>query len=341
MKYISITKPKLVEIKEKEVPAPKKDEALLKMLYGGICGSDLSTYRGTMAYSNYPCIPGHEWSAEIVEIPDNKHNLKKGDVVTGLPYFNCGKCYPCQKGLLNCCEHNATMGVQREGSFSEYFTMPIERLYSGKGLDPKHLAMVEPFCISFHGVQRGQVSAEDNVLIVGAGAIGVFAAISAKLKGAHVWISDIEPEKIKFAAKNFDVDGTVLNDNHDHFMEQVNDITDNNGFDVTIEAVGRSNTFQDCIDAAAFGGRMVQIGVGKSDDLANFFFTIIQKKELNIFGSRNALKADFLHLIDFLKDDNIDLDKMISNIVPLDEAPTLFDKFDKHSGDMLKNMIKF
>ena len=100
-------------------------------------------------------------------------------------------------------------------------------------------------------------------------------------------------------AKDFGVDGTILNDSPENFEKAVNDITGGNGFDTTIEAVGLPSTFQNCIDAACFGGKVVVIGVGKKN--LDFNFTLLQKKELNVFGSRNALKKDFIELIDLVK----------------------------------------
>lgn len=97
MKAMYINQPGEVEIREREMPIRKPGEALLKLLYGGICGSDLGSYKGTFAYFDYPRIPGHEFSAEIVEIDeDNKEGLKPGMIVTCNPYFNCGHCllYP-------------------------------------------------------------------------------------------------------------------------------------------------------------------------------------------------------------------------------------------------------
>ena len=152
MKAIYIEEPGKVVIREIEMPRRKSGEALLKVLYGGICGSDLGSYRGTFAYFAYPRIPGHEFAAEIVEIDDNDRGLKPGMIVTCNPYFNCGHCYSCERGIVNACMDNQTMGCQRDGAFCEYITMPIERVYDGKGLPPKVLAAIEPFCISYHGV---------------------------------------------------------------------------------------------------------------------------------------------------------------------------------------------
>ena len=165
MKAITIVKPGQVEIRDLPKPEINSDEALLRPLFGGICGSDLNSYRGTNAYMAYPRVPGHEFSAEIVEIGPDVKGFKVGDIVTANPYFNCGHCYSCDRGLVNACMSNQTMGVQREGGFAEYVAMPGSRLIDGKGLAPKILALIEPFCIGYHGIQRAVVKAGDKVLV--------------------------------------------------------------------------------------------------------------------------------------------------------------------------------
>lgn len=337
-KCIIIREPGKVELIDKEIPSMGEGEALLKLLYGGICGSDLGTYRGTFAYVSYPRIPGHEFSAEIIDIANNDRGLKKGMVVTANPYFNCGECYSCRRGLVNCCIHNQTLGVQRDGVFAQYVTMPIERIYDGKGLSPKTLALIEPFCISFHGVRRANIKAGDKVLIIGAGTIGVLAMVAAKQFGAKVYISDIAQDKLDYALK-IGADGVILNKNPEDLKVYADEITHGDGFDVTIEAVGLPSTFQSCIDVSAFGGTIVIIGIGKSN--LDFNFTMIQKKELNIYGSRNALKKDFEQLIDIVHKSQIDLEKIISNIYSAHDAKKAFEEFDKKSGSMLKVLLKF
>lgn len=339
MKSIIINRPGDVEIRETEIPRPQKGEALLKVLYGGICGSDLGTYRGTFAYVSYPRTPGHEFSAEIIEIEENNRGLTPGMIVTCNPYFNCTSCYACQKGRVNCCTSNETMGVQREGAFSEYITMPIERIYDGQGLSPKTLALIEPFCISYHGVSRADIQQKDRVLVIGAGTIGVLAAVAAKSRGAKVYIADVAEQKLTFAVNEFGLDGAIVNDGPESFLEKISQVTKGSGFDAAIEAVGLPSTFQNCIDAAVFGGTVVQIGVGKKN--LDFNFTMIQKKELNIFGSRNALKKDFLELIQLVKSGRVDLDKIVTNIYPMEEAAKAFADFDRNAGSMLKVLLKF
>ena len=348
MKAVYINAPGEVEIRQVEMPVRKPGEALLKVLYGGICGSDLGSYRGTFAYFSYPRIPGHEFSAEIVEIEENEYGLENGMIVTCNPYFNCGSCYSCQRGVVNACMDNQTMGCQRDGAFCEYITMPIERIYDGKGLSAKVLAAIEPFCISYHGVQRAGVKKGDKVLVVGAGTIGVLAANAAKALGGEVYLCDVAEQKLQYAMDTFGFAGTIVND-HPGALEEatakltgavdINGVRANYGFDVCIEAVGLPSTFQDCIDAAAFGGKVVLIGVGKKN--LDFNFTLIQKKELNVYGSRNAMKKDFIELIDLVKAGKVDLEKIVTNVYAFDDIAQAFADFSQYGAQMLKVMIDF
>ena len=348
MKAIRIIEPGKAEIFQAPVPERKEGEALLKILYGGICGSDLGSYRGTFAYFDYPRIPGHEFSAEIVEVDANPRGLRPGMIVTCNPYFNCGHCYSCRRGFVNACMNNETMGCQRDGAFCEYITMPVERIFDGKGLDPKVLAAIEPFCISYHGVQKANIKKEEKVLILGAGTIGVLAAAAAKSLGARVWLADVMEQKLLYARENFDIDGIILNDSPENFDRSIKEITgifraggqtQANGFDVCIEAVGLPSTFQNCIDAAAYGGRVVLIGVGKKN--LDFNFTALQKKELQVFGSRNALQEDFIRLIDIVRAGRIPLEKIITDIYPMEQAQKAFSDFNADNGRKLKVMLDF
>ena len=338
MKAITIQKPGQVLICDVPKPELHFGEALLKPLYGGICGSDLNAYRGTMAYFSYPRIPGHEFSARIEEIAENDRGFQVGDIVICNPYFNCGKCYTCRQNKVNVCMNNQTMGVQRDGAFAEFVVMPIERLIHGKNLSPKTLALIEPFCIGLHGVQRAHITSSDRVLVIGAGTIGLSAAIAAKARGASVYLTDISPRKLEYGMR-YHLDGTFINKNETHFAQKVMQLTQGEGFDVAIEAVGLPSTFQNCLDAAAYGGRVVVIGVGKKNIDLNF--TVIQKKELKVFGARNALTVDFESLIDIIINQNLQLEQVITNVYSFDKTGQAFADFDHDSGNMLKVMIDF
>ena len=199
MKAIVIPQPNEIEIREVPMPQVKVGEALLKIEYVGICGADVASFTGNQPFTSYPRIPGHEFSASIVEIPENDKGLKVGDVVTCNPYFNCGECYSCQRGFVNCCTDNQTMGVQRDGAFCVYIALPVERIYPGMGLSAQELALIEPFSISQHAISRAEIKPTDDVLIIGAGPIGLFALLAARQKCKRVVVADILDNSLTLA----------------------------------------------------------------------------------------------------------------------------------------------
>lgn len=337
MKAIEITKPFEIKIIDKDMPVAKENEALLKVLYCGICGADVASYTGNQPFTTYPRIPGHEFSAEIVEIPENSKGLKKGDIVTCNPYFNCGECYACKRGIVNACHDNQTMGVQRDGSFQEYITMPVARIIDGKGLTAQQLALIEPFSISNHALSRAEVKEGDNLLIMGAGPIGLFALLKAKSMGARVVVADMLSSRLSLA-KEYGAD-LVINVKEKDLQTECNIFTDGNGFDVCVEACGTPETFLNCIDNAAHGANIILIGNGKRE--TTFVHSVILKKELNIFGSRNAFTKDFEELINLVKAEKVNPLKMISGVYDADDAKSAFDALSDNDGSLAKLLIKF
>ena len=320
MKAIVIDKPYEVEIRDVPMPTVGEGEALLRVLYVGICGADVASYTGNQPFTTYPRIPGHEFSAEIIEIPENDKGLKKGDVVTCNPYFNCGKCYSCERGHVNCCTDNRTMGVQRDGAFCEYISMPVERIYPGMGLTAKELALIEPFSISRHAISRAVIHQTDSVLIVGAGPIGLFALLAAKQFAGKIAVADVLNNRLDLAM-SYGADG-VVNTATEDIAKFTEEFTDGRGFDVCIEACGRPETFLMCIDEAAYAANIILI------------------KELNIFGSRNAMKQDFLDNIELAASGKVDLMKMVSGVYEMDKAAEAFDALAHNKGDLAKLLIR-
>lgn len=336
MKAIVIDKPYEVEIRDVPMPHVGEGEALLRVLYVGICGADVASYTGNQPFTTYPRIPGHEFSAEIIEISENDKGLKKGDVVTCNPYFNCGKCYSCERGHVNCCTDNRTMGVQRDGAFCEYISMPVERIYPGMGLTAQELALIEPFSISRHAISRAVIHQTDSVLIVGAGPIGLFALLAAKQFAGKIAVADVLNNRLDLAM-SYRADG-VVNTATEDIAKFTEEFTDGRGFDVCIEACGRPETFLMCIDEAAYAANIILIGNGKRE--TTFLHSIILKKELNIFGSRNAMKQDFLDNIELAASGKVDVMKMVSGVYEMDKAAEAFDALAHNKGDLAKLLIR-
>lgn len=337
MKAIEIVKPGEIRLTEKEMPTCNATEALLKVLYCGICGADVASYTGNQPFTTYPRIPGHEFSAQIVSIPENDKGLQVGDVVTANPYFNCGHCYACARGIVNACTDNQTMGVQRDGSFQEYIAMPVERIIPGKGLSAKTLALIEPFSISCHALSRAAVRAGDTLLIMGAGPIGLFALLKAKAMGARVAIADMLENRLALA-KAYGADLTIPVRQTDLHAASLA-FTNGNGYDVCVEACGAPETFLTCLTEAAHGANILLIGNGKRE--ITFVHSILLKKELNVFGSRNALTPDFESLIALVASGKADVLKMVNGVYDAAEATKAFDALAHNDGTYAKLLIRF
>ena len=337
MKAIEITSPLNVRVIEQEMPQPGENEALLKVLYGGICGADVASYTGNQPFTTYPRIPGHEFSAEIVRLPAGYTEFRVGETVTCNPYFNCGVCYACRRGLVNACHNNQTMGVQRDGAFREYITMPVERLIHGKGLPAKTLALIEPFSISCHALARAGVRPGDSMLIVGAGPIGLFALIRAKALGARVLVADRMETRLALAAR-YGAERTV-NVDEEKLHEACAAFTEGRGFDVCVEACGAPETFLNCLEEAAHGANVALIGNGKRE--TTFLHSLILKKELNIFGSRNAFTRDFEALIDLVASGKANVDDMVSAVYNFTDAPAAFEALKNNDGSLAKVLLRF
>lgn len=337
MKAVSIKEPYQIGIIDIEKPEPKPGEALLRVLYCGICGADVASFTGNQPFTTYPRIPGHEFSAQIVSVPENDAGLKPGDVVTCNPYFNCGTCYSCRRGIVNACVDNRTMGVQRDGALCEYITMPVERIIPGKGLTAQQLALIEPFAISQHALSRCEIHPGDQMLIIGAGPIGLLALLAAKAKGAVVTVCDLLDGRLAKAAV-LGADHTV-NAGAPDGREQLTACSLNRGFDVCVEACGRSETFLNCIDLAATGARIILIGNGKSE--TTFLHSVLLKKELNVFGSRNAMTSDFKALIDLVAAGSVNVTELVSAVYPADQAAEAFEALTHNDGSLTKVLLRF
>ena len=236
-----------------------------------------------------PVIPGHEVGAVIEEVgPNVPAGFEKGMNVTLNPYTNCGKCASCRNGRVNACEHNETLGVQRNGVMCEYAVLPWTKIIPAGNISPRDCALIEPMSVGFHAVSRAQVIDNEYVMVIGCGMIGIGAIVRAALRGATVIAVDLDDEKLELAKR---VGAShVINSKTENVHERMQQITEGFGADVVIEAVGSPVTYVMAVDEVGFTGRVVCIGYAKSE--VAFQTKYFVQKELDIRGSRNALPAD-------------------------------------------------
>jgi threonine dehydrogenase-like Zn-dependent dehydrogenase len=308
------------------------DEVLLRVRMVGMCGSDLSTYRGKNPLVSYPRVIGHEVAATI-EDPGSS-GLVKGTNVTFSPYTNCGQCASCRRGRFNACANNQTMGVQRDGAMTEFVSVPAAKLYPAQ-LDLHELCMVEPLTVGTHAIARGTVSSDDIVAVFGCGGVGLGAIAASSFRGAQTIAIDIDDKKLEIARKAGATH--LINIGHSDLHQELISLTDNRGPDVVVEAIGLPLTFRAAVEEVAYTGRVVYIGYAKEP--ISYETKLFVQKELNVLGSRNALPEDFYEVIRMLEAKRFPIKDAISVVAPLEDAPRLLQEWATMPAAFTKLMI--
>ena len=338
MKAVQITEAGKVQVADIVKPTLGAGEILLRIKYVGFCGSDLNTYLGRNPMVKMPVIPGHEVGAVIEEIGEGvPAGFEKGMNVTVNPYTNCGKCASCRNGRVNACEHNETLGVQRNGSMQEFLVLPWTKVIPATGLSDKECALIEPMSVGFHAVSRAQVTDIDTVAVIGCGMIGLGAIVRASLRGARVIAMDIDDEKLELA-KRLGA-SMVINSKTENVVERVRELTDGYMADVVIEAVGSPITYVTAIDIVGFTGRVTCIGYAKSE--VAFQTKYFVQKELDIRGSRNAMPEDFRAVIHYIQNGNCPMNELISAVVQPEEAGEALQKWSENPGKVFRMLVEF
>ena len=338
MKAIQIEKERQMAVVDIPAQEMKSNEVLLRLEYVGFCGSDLSTYLGKNPMVRMPVIPGHEVGAVIEKVgADVPEGLKPGMVVTCNPYTNCGKCASCRNNRVNACEHNETLGVQRNGAMRELIALPWEKVIPAGTLSPRTCALIEPMSVGFHAVNRAQVTDIDTIVVIGCGMVGMGAIVRSALRGATVIAADIDDEKLALARE---MGATyAINTKTEDVHARLQEITAGFGPDVIIEAVGSPVTYNMAVNEVAFTGRVICIGYAKTE--VSFQTKFFVQKELDIRGSRNAQPSDFRAVIHYLERGTCPVDRLISREVTPEEAPEAMQQWTETHGKVFRILVKF
>lgn len=312
-------------------------EVLLKIHRIGICGTDYHAYRGKQPFFSYPRILGHELGAEVVEIGTEVTHVKIGDKVAVEPYLNCGVCQPCRNGKTNCCEKLQVLGVHTDGGMREFLKVPAHKVYASKTLSYEQLALVETLGIGSHAVNRAQVQANDLVLVIGAGPIGLSVIQFAKLKGATVAVMDMNASRLAFCEQQLSVDTTVLLQNTEP-VEEIRKVLNGDLPTVVFDATGNPSSMMQAFKYVAHGGRLTFVGLFQGD--VTFNDPEFHRREVTLLASRNALPEDFISIIKGMEDDTIDTRPWISHRVAFDELLSSFDDLLKPESNVIKAVIE-
>ena len=325
--------PRKVQCVEIDKPQAGENEALIKVRSAGICGSDIGAFRGTNGLVTYPRIIGHEVAGEILSIPEhNKKGLKAGDHVIVDPYLYCGSCYPCSIGRTNCCTDLKVLGVHAEGGMSEYFVHPADMLWKLPKDMPWELAPIaEPLTIALHGIHRGGLKAGEHVAIIGAGPIGILAAMAAIAYGAHPIMIDLVDERLE-AARKLGVRYTV-NSGREDTAAKVSEDTGGRMAELVMECSGANPAVRSALDLVSNAGRITLTGCPKKE--TPLPTDVITKKEVDIRGARTSAN-EFEEAIDLIHTGKVDARKILTKVVTIKEAPGTIIDIEKNPGDYMK-----
>lgn len=316
-------------------PQAGPDEVLLRIRRAGICGTDYHIYSGNQPFLNYPRLIGHELSGVVEQAPEGS-GLAIGDLAVVNPYVACGECHACRQGLPNCCMKIAVLGVHRDGGMADYLSLPLRNLIPAVGLDADQAGSVEFLAIGAHGVRRGAVRPGMNVLVVGAGPIGVGVAIFAKLDGGDVTLVDRDRDRLDLVGRVTGINKHILAD--DRLAQSVAEVTGGDGFDVVFEATGNPASMESSFQHVAHGGRLVLVGLVKA--AIAFSDPDFHRREMSVLASRNATREDFDKVMTAMRNGDVDVNRLITHRTTLAQVTNDLPKWAVHKSGLIKAMVE-
>ncbi|MDT8302101.1 MAG: galactitol-1-phosphate 5-dehydrogenase [Sedimentisphaerales bacterium] len=342
MKALIHTKPYCFEYSDFPDPTVCDDEVLIRVKACGICGSDVHGFTGKTGRRLPPLIMGHEAAGVVENTGKNVNGFEKGDRVCFDSTVYCNKCQPCRAGLYNRCDKRQVLGVstpefKRHGAFAEYVAVPSWIVFKiPDNMSFIQAAFLEPASIGTHAGNRPPISSEDTVVVIGGGTIGLFVMQAAKLRGAaKVVVVDINEFRLGLASK-LGAD-KVINPLNSDLREMVFKETQGKGADVTFEVVGYAKTFRDGISITKTGGHV--IAVGNLEQTAEFNLQELVARELTFRGSY-ASSGEFSECIGLVASGKINIEPLISDVLPLKDGPSAFERLHKAEENLLKIVLE-
>ncbi len=343
MKALVMHEYKHLTYEEVPTPSPKEGEVLIRLQACSVCGSDVHGFDGSSGRRQPPLIMGHEASGIIAELGEGVTDYKVGDRVTFDSTIYCGECDMCKAGKVNLCNSRMVLGVScdeynRDGCFAEYVVVPDYILYRmPDNVTFTQAAMIEPLSVAYHAATRTPVTPNDSVLVVGIGTIGLLTMQVVRSFGAKQIIAvDIDDSRLELARKNGATH--TVNSKDPDALEQILALTeDGQGVDVAMDATGIESTVNLCVKSVHLDGRVVLIG-----NLAqnmNFPLQYVVTRQISLFGSC-ASAGEYPQCLDLIASGQVEVDSMISKIVPLEEGDKWMNKIFNREDGLTKLVFK-
>ncbi len=330
---------------EKAVPSPKAGEVRVKIAAASICGGDMSGYKSGVPpyeHDDAPRIPGHEFSGVVDEIGPEVKGVTLGQRVCIFPTLYCGKCHECRTGRINLCHSRGCVGGYKpeygvkDGGLAEYATVPATHLVSlPDNVSFEIGSIVEPLAVGLHAVkQAGDLQGKD-ILIYGAGPIGLMTMEFAKLKGAkRIIVVDILNQRLE-TARNHGAD-LVLNTRDEACVEKAREYTGGIGPEIVFDAVGREESLDGAMEMCRDGGKIVLIGLAQPRMTWNYRRVI--DREQTLIGSI-CYTDEMKEVVAMLAEGRLDAQYFITRKASLSEGPEIFDLLERDPAGQLKVVL--
>ena len=329
--------PKQMTIENWETPVPKPGEVRVRTAFCGICGSDVHGWLGITGRRIAPMVMGHELSGVVEALGEGVTDWKIGDRVTVQPLFSCGTCDFCREGLNNLCPTRELMGAMTcNGAFIDSFCVPAENLCKlPDNLSLEIGALIEPFAVAYRGVLHAGGVEGKNVMICGAGTIGLMVLKVCKMLNAKsITIVDLSDERLAFAKQH---GADILINGKADIGAILAEYGIRDQIDVAIEAVGVSPTVQQTVDFVKTRGQIIWIG--NSAPMVSLNMQSVVTRELNIQGSYIYTDADFRECVRLLSEQPQDFTGIISDVIPVEQANAMFEELSQGAGAKIKVLV--
>jgi 2-desacetyl-2-hydroxyethyl bacteriochlorophyllide A dehydrogenase len=326
----------VADICEPDGPGP--GEALVRVHRVGICGSDVAGYLGKMPFYGYPRIPGHELGVEVLEIGNGVDHIAVGDRCAVEPYINNPASFASQRGHDNCCNDLQVLGIHTDGGLRSRFVVPARKLHASTKLEMEQLALVETLGIGCHAIDRCQPPANEHLLVIGAGPIGLSVIEFARQARAKITVMDMNRSRLEFCRDNMGVDHIVQFAGDGSELNELQRITGGEFYLTVLDATGSVASMSGALNYVAWGGTLVFVGLSSTE--ISFPQPLMHAREMTFLASRNSLPRDFHRVIGLIEDESIDTRPWITHRIGMQELVADFEQFTRPESGVIKAIVQ-
>jgi L-iditol 2-dehydrogenase len=341
MKALLLSRYRQLEIANIPLPAPARDELLVRVGACGICGSDVHGYDGSSGRRIPPLVMGHEAAGSVAETGAGVNGFAKGDRVTFDSTVYCGECNNCRRGDMNLCDRRQVLGVscgdyRRNGAFAEFVVVPARIVHRlPDNLSFSEAALLEAVAVALHAVALAPIQHGSTALVVGAGTIGLLIQQALAVAGcAQVFVADIDATRLKLSAS---LGATTILGSGTDLVNEVRRLTSGTGVDIAIEAVGLNQTVTTAISATRKGGSVVL--VGNLSPEVTLPLQVVVTRQIRLQGSC-ASAGEYPRAIELMSGGKINVKPLISAVAPLTDGPQWFERLYAREPNLMKVVLQ-